>query len=62
MEDFERIKELGRGSFGAAILVRRKSDQKKLVVKGEVEIWNLEKLETFNGIVGLDIFFYRRRI
>ena len=22
MEDFERIKELGRGSFGAAILVK----------------------------------------
>ena len=41
MEDFERIKELGRGSFGAAILVRRKSDQKKLVVKGEVENLNV---------------------
>ena len=44
MEDFERIKELGRGSFGAAILVRRKSDQKKLVVK-EVSLGGLSPKE-----------------
>ena len=33
MDDYERIRELGRGSFGAAILVRRRSDGKQLVAK-----------------------------
>ena len=44
MEDFERIRELGRGSFGAAILVRRKSDSKQLVVK-EVNLASLSPKE-----------------
>ena len=44
MEDFERIKELGRGSFGAAILVRRKTDNKRLVVK-EVNLGGLSPKE-----------------
>ena len=44
MEDFERIRELGKGSFGAAILVRRKCDNKQLVVK-EVVLSNLSKKE-----------------
>ncbi|CBY23261.1 unnamed protein product [Oikopleura dioica] len=33
MDEFERIKDLGKGSFGCAILVRRKSDNKQLVIK-----------------------------
>ena len=41
---FERIRELGKGSFGSAILVRRGSDQKQLVVK-EVILSGLSKKE-----------------
>ena len=44
MDDYDRIRELGRGSFGAAILVRRKTDQKQLVVK-EVNLGSLSQKE-----------------
>ena len=44
LADFERIRELGKGSFGSAILVRRRSDQKQLVVK-EVILSGLSKKE-----------------
>lgn len=33
MDDFEEVKELGRGGFGVVTLVRRKEDGKKLVIK-----------------------------
>ena len=33
MEQFEKIRTLGRGAQGSVILVRRKSDKSKFVVK-----------------------------
>ena len=44
MDDFERIRELGKGSFGSAILVRRRSDNKQLVIK-EVILSSLSQKE-----------------
>ena len=43
MSDFTKIKEIGRGSFGQAWLVKNKNDQKEYVIK-EIQIHQVNKL------------------
>ena len=42
--EYERIKVLGKGSYGAAILVKHKRSQKKMVMK-TIAISNMSKQE-----------------
>ena len=47
--DFEKIKELGKGSFGSVYLVRRKEDHKIYALKS-VYIEKLNKKEQQNSV------------
>ena len=49
MQDYERVKVLGKGSFGQAVLVRRKSDKKELVAK-EVDMKRMNRKEREEAI------------
>lgn len=44
MDAYERIKVLGKGSYGSAVLVRRRKDGHKLVIK-EVNIVHMPREE-----------------
>lgn len=49
MQNYDRVKVLGKGSFGQAVLIRRKSDKKELVAK-EVDIKRMNRKEREEAI------------
>ena len=56
MHRFNEVKHLGRGSFGTAKLVERKSDKKLFVVKDQPENDEAKKeAETLKSLVDVNI-------
>ena len=54
MEKYAKIKMIGEGSFGKAILVKRKEDNRKCVIK-EVNISKVRLCLVWNGLLLLFI-------
>lgn len=57
MDRYERVKKIGEGSFGKALLVKRKADGKQFVIK-EINISkvNGEYVCALENILSLSVF------
>ena len=55
MDKYTRIKQIGEGSFGKALLVRSKETGKQLVVK-EINMGKVNKIKVIKGCVSNTLY------